>query len=978
MSGYPNLISPLMDEQGLILTEALNQDAQTALALSATNEADIIVLQETALQLAGTPAEYTGLPSTAMTIDGIITGDTISSTGDMYASGTVNTLGLNIIKNDETGYYNTFANATGITINAPLTTPSITCTGNTTIGGNCSITGNCNVVGVVNSNSVNDCPIVADYSISHLDFANTTTTPTIQIGTQPALPTSTNAISSSGQFILIASANAIYSSSNYGQTFGIEPTLPTTPNTAGWGHVAMSLDGKTRWVATYNAGTTGSPNVYVSTNYGQSYTAVLNTVLSRLLQYFQITLSETGKYVAVGTIEGAIYYSSNFGASFILSKAVNVTNGRIMMSPSGRYCTFAGFHNGFKEGTYYNDQYGAPSAWVRIPQNPIQINNLAISSSGQFQALCGINIWLSQDFGKTFVVSSAPTQIFNDYYDVCMSSTGQYMAAVLYSSTNSSFLYSDDYGKSWITFALTASTFLRTINMSSTGQYIVITNTSGGNNFVRTVFVNQRMSAVSTTGAITGSSLNVGSGAITSGLINSVNITTLNSQTVTNTSDIASLTTNKLSLSGTTSDLNMNNNQILNCNRVNTLNFAASSINGTLGDSGNNNAIFNNIYCQSPGIGNPIIMNVPSGNITNIGTTQSNIVNALTDIRLNGTSIISKDPLYDVWVSANGNASFSGSFGRPFQTIQQAVNYCETFTDGKNRTINLYSGDYTENITLSKSRISIKGSNTASQRANLICRITGNITIAITSGNSDLNNNNISLSDLFITGAVYDTTTFNSPHRVNIKNCFIYPTDNALTMDVINTTDYRLYIDSCTIQNSDSNSNQPLVRCNGSGMVSITNSQFTQSGIENVLQLNGTVRTDTMALTSYINSSTSASVKAIVAINTGGANVCIFGQNSFVYSSATVKSNATTASAIFLNPVIASGNSITLIILNNFISLIGLPGGGAVNAIHTTAPTGYYYVLYGGNYSSSSGLGASAHHIAGAKNTNKFEMTVVE
>ena len=70
MSGYPSIISPLMDEQGLILSEALNQEAQTALALSATNEADIVVLQETALQLAGDPATYTGLADTNLIIDG--------------------------------------------------------------------------------------------------------------------------------------------------------------------------------------------------------------------------------------------------------------------------------------------------------------------------------------------------------------------------------------------------------------------------------------------------------------------------------------------------------------------------------------------------------------------------------------------------------------------------------------------------------------------------------------------------------------------------------------------------------------------------------------------------------------------------------------------------------------------------------------------------------------------------------------------
>ena len=130
-----------------------------------------------------------------------------------------------------------------------------------------------------------------------------------------------------------------------------------------------------------------------------------------------------------------------------------------------------------------------------------------------------------------------------------------------------------------------------------------------------------------------------------------------------------------------------------------------------------------------------------------------------------------------------------------------------------------------------------------------------------------------------------------------------------------------------------------------------------------------------MALCAYTNTSTSADAKAIVSINTSGTNVYTFGQNSFVYSSATVKSNATTASAIYLNPPLSNGNVCTLIILNNFVSLTGLPSGS--NAFHTIATTGYYYILHAGNYSSSSSLGTSAHNIAGSNNTNKFSMTAV-
>lgn len=904
-------------------------------------QGDVTGLINNSLQLSGNPAEYTGLPSTAMTIHGIITGDTISSTGGMYASGTVNTAGLNIIKQDETGYYNTFANATGITIDANLTT-----TNDLIVGRNITNTG------VVNSQCVQDAPTLNDYSINSLDFSNITTN-VVNLTTASISTTINNGMSGSGQYTLIACKDRCYSSNNYGASYTVEAAGSLSLNTGSNVYTAcsMSMDGKYRWVLRYYIPDTqisaSTPIIFYSIDYGASYTALPNAIIPRnpaapFGNPFGVCVSQTGKYVSIALLYGSIYYSSDFGTTFILSRTQASTgNCRMMMSASGRYCTI-GYYA--QIGTpsnciYYNDQYGRPDAWITVATPTSTYNASGCNNSGQIQALASNVIYLSYDYGKTWALSSAPQYpILNaDYRDIHMSGSGQYMVAT---STGRPVIYSADYGRTWanlINITPTNPVWLSCM-MSSSGEYITITSSDYSSySNIRTLFINQRTTAILT------------SGTITSGLINGVDISTLNTQTTTNTSNIASLTTNKLSLIGTTSNLNMSDKNIIN---VNLLEIGSGGI-PPISISKANNGI---IMCP-------------------LGTISGNVLEAYTDIQFNGESIITKDPLYDVWVSANGNASFSGSFGRPFQTIQQAVNYCETFTDGKNRTINLYSGQYTENITISKSRIAIVGANPTANRSNTISEIIGTITINLTSGNADMNNNNICLSNIQLNAALYDITTFNSPHRVVIKNCFLVSTDNALTMDVNSSVDYRLFIDSSTIQSSLTTSTQPLIRCNGSGMISLINSQFIQTGIENVLQLNGTVRCDTMALCAYTNTSTSADAKAIVSINTSGTNIYTFGQNSFVYSSATAKSNTTTASAIYLNPPISNGNVCTLIILNNFVSLTGLPSGS--DAFHTIATTGYYYILHAGNYSSSSLLGTSAHNIAGSNNTNKFSMTAV-
>ena len=94
-------------------------------------------------------------------------------------------------------------------------------------------------------------------------------------------------------------------------------------------------------------------------------------------------------------------------------------------------------------------------------------------------------------------------------------------------------------------------------------------------------------------------------------------------------------------------------------------------------------------------------------------------------------------PVYDYWVSPNGSDSASGNVSAPFLTIQNAINACETFTDNLPRTVNIMCGQYSENLLISKSRISFVGQG-ANSNLSSECTLSGTISIAVLTGLSDI------------------------------------------------------------------------------------------------------------------------------------------------------------------------------------------------------------------------------------------------
>lgn len=381
---------------------------------------------------------------------------------------------------------------------------------------------------------------------------------------------------------------------------------------------------------------------------------------------------------------------------------------------------------------------------------------------------------------------------------------------------------------------------------------------------------------------------------------------------------------------------------------------------------------------KNPGSGDTVASIDGGGTITStslvIGDTlgsyaQIASTGAITCGTVNEVSIIFK-PTYDYYVAKGGSDIGLGSIISPYLTIQHAIDLCnnETQQDGVPRVIHVSAGSFTENLTFSKSRISVKGQGVGTH-PDIGTSITGTITITITDGNSDLHNNNITLSGFLLVGTVEDNTTLDRPHRLALSNCHIYANDRCLYIHPV--FDYRCFVSNCVFSNDSLVSTDPLVQCAGLGMVSFTQNQMTAKGAsQNVFKLSGTCRIDLFAQNVLTSDSIGTNV-AVAIFNHNSTQTIILGQNAFVYGNSGAKRNLETASGVFLN------NTGSLVLLSNTFSLSGLASSQmAVYSTSLSFPT--TIIIYGANISTSNPLALTATGISGSQGTTKVATLSVQ
>jgi len=178
--------------------------------------------------------------------------------------------------------------------------------------------------------------------------------------------------------MVLASDNAIYYSSNYGQSF----TSWTDASTNSWASVAISTDGSTA-VAVRS---TTPATLWKTTNFGRSWSQIYSNPSS--VSFGDVACSADAKYILVGLAQnqsGYMYISNDSGTSFsAVSSGYDLSSNayyRVAVSSSGMYmmaCCFSGF-------VYASSNYG--QKWTKTNLASNAYAGLAMSNNASFAYL---------------------------------------------------------------------------------------------------------------------------------------------------------------------------------------------------------------------------------------------------------------------------------------------------------------------------------------------------------------------------------------------------------------------------------------------------------------------------------------------------------------------------------------------------------------------------------------------------------------
>jgi hypothetical protein len=204
-------------------------------------------------------------------------------------------------------------------------------------------------------------------------------------------------VSSSGQYMLVVATSTLYLSSNYGSTWSSIASIPTDSQ---WINIAISDD--SRYIIYVTRGPSGNGNVYISNNYGASFSTSGSPGASA---WRGVAMSSSGQYITLTSFNSYIWVSSNYGVSYTAKTAYPSTGWiPVVMSQSGQY-QVAG------RGTIYrSSDYG--STWTNTGAS---VSNgwakLAISGDGRYLLGLGdfdpLELWRSTNYGTGWSILTA-------------------------------------------------------------------------------------------------------------------------------------------------------------------------------------------------------------------------------------------------------------------------------------------------------------------------------------------------------------------------------------------------------------------------------------------------------------------------------------------------------------------------------------------------------------------------------------------
>jgi len=255
------------------------------------------------------------------------------------------------------------------------------------------------------------------------------------------------AISSSGKYMLALQYSTgtdvtAYVSSNYGSSNSwsqVSSFITTnTPFTSSryLTYCAMSSTGQYQ-VILQNYGTTfPNNNVFISNNYGNTFTYTLNNNTSGSTTFLYAAISSNGQYITVVGSSG-IYNSNSFGQKNTWTTNTTITNVKcVTMSANGQYQ-----YCGTSTYVYFSNNYGISWTSLNAPYN-INWASISVTSNGQYVVAAQNvgNVYTSNNFGGSWTLSNAGSYNWNC---VVISSNSEYITACQsnYTSTSTGYIY---------------------------------------------------------------------------------------------------------------------------------------------------------------------------------------------------------------------------------------------------------------------------------------------------------------------------------------------------------------------------------------------------------------------------------------------------------------------------------------------------------------------------------------------------------
>ena len=165
--------------------------------------------------------------------------------------------------------------------------------------------------------------------------------------------------------------------------------------------------------------------LYRSIDYGATWQA---SSTNTLYYWQRIAMSDTGEYMIASSLNGPLFLSSNYGASYTdITSSVRGLSTEYFegtgMSGNGQYIIVCYEEvGGITFTTKVSNNYGAPGSWSVVPGLSVSdysIQGVAISNDGQYMYLSytyafGGYVKKSSDYGATWQTISVGTQYVTD------------------------------------------------------------------------------------------------------------------------------------------------------------------------------------------------------------------------------------------------------------------------------------------------------------------------------------------------------------------------------------------------------------------------------------------------------------------------------------------------------------------------------------------------------------------------------------